>query len=175
MNKVILLTGGCRSGKSRMAIDIAAQYRRKAFIATAEPIDGEMDTRIAAHRKERGDGFITIEEPIDLAGAIKSLPENTEMAIVDCLTVWLGNLMYRFKDENERSRYIDAFIDALKNPPFTVVVVTNEVGMGIIPGDAITRNYRDLAGGLNQKVAAVSGRVIFMVSGLPLTLKDVVK
>jgi adenosylcobinamide kinase/adenosylcobinamide-phosphate guanylyltransferase len=158
-----------------MALEIASKYQSKAFIATAEPIDGEMDARIAAHRKERGDSFITVEEPVELAEAIRTLPDAIEVAVVDCLTVWLGNLMYRFEDEAERSAQIAAFLDVLQSPPCSVVIVTNEVGMGIVPADAITREYRDLAGGLNQKVSAVADQVIFMVSGLPLILKDVVK
>lgn len=158
-----------------MALEIASRYEKKAFIATAERIDGEMNARIAAHRKERGDEFMTIEEPVDLAGALRALPEGIEAAIVDCLAVWLGNLMYRFEDESARGAHIDAFLDTLKRPSCSIVIVTNEVGMGIIPADAITREYRDLAGGLNQKVAAIADRVIFMVSGLPLILKDVMK
>lgn len=175
MNEVILLTGGARSGKSRKALEITSHYQNKAFIATAEPIDGEMDARIAAHRKERGEDYITIEEPVDLARAIRSLPEDIEIVIIDCLTVWLGNLMYRFEDKTERASFIDKFLEALKTPPCNIAIVTNEVGMGIVPSDEITREYRDLAGGLNQKIAAVADRVIFMVSGLPLILKDMTK
>jgi len=175
LRQITLLTGGSRSGKSKKALEIASGFARKAFIATAEPIDEEMGARIAAHRRERGDGFTTIEEPVDLAGAIQALPDDIEIAIVDCLTVWLGNLMYRFEDPRERNAHIDTFLDALKSPPCNIVIVTNEVGRGIVPSDASSREYRDLAGGLNQKVAAVADRVIFMVTGLPLVLKDVVE
>jgi adenosylcobinamide kinase / adenosylcobinamide-phosphate guanylyltransferase len=175
LSKVTLLTGGCRSGKSRKALEVASAFTHKAFIATAEPIDEEMDARIAAHRRERGDGFITVEEPVDLAGAIRALPDRIEVAIVDCLTVWLGNLMYRVQDLGEREAFVSEFIDALKAPPCDIVIVTNEVGMGIVPSDALSREYRDLAGGLNQKVAVAAGRVIFMVSGLPIVLKDTVE
>lgn len=171
MKRVILLTGGARSGKSRKALDIASAYSRKAFIATAEPLDSEMEARIAAHRRERGEGFTTLEESTDLAGAIASLPTGTDVAIIDCLTVWLGNLLYHFQNEEDRLRCIEEFLESLKSPPCNLVIVTNEVGMGIVPLDRSTREYRDLAGGLNQKVAAVSDTVIFMTCGLPLLLK----
>lgn len=171
MKRVILLTGGARSGKSRKALEIASAYSRKAFIATAEPLDSEMEARIAAHRRERGEGFTTLEEPADLAGAIASLPTGTDVAIIDCLTVWLGNLLYHFQNEEDRLRCIEEFLESLKSPPCTLVIVTNEVGMGIVPLERSTREYRDLAGGLNQKVAAVSDTVIFMACGLPLLLK----
>ena len=165
------MTGGARSGKSRKALEIASAYSRKAFIATAEPLDSEMEARIAAHRRERGEGFTTLEEPADLAGAIASLPTGTDVAIIDCLTVWLGNLLYHFQNEEDRLRCIEEFLESLKSPPCTLVIVTNEVGMGIVPLERSTREYRDLAGGLNQKVAAVSDTVIFMACGLPLLLK----
>lgn len=175
MSKVTLLTGGCRSGKSRKALEITSAFTRKAFIATAEPIDEEMDARIAAHHRDRGDGFVTIEEPVDLAAAVRAIPADVEVAIVDCLTVWLGNLMYRVESEDERKAHIDAFLSALRSPPCDIVIVTNEVGMGIVPIGSATREYRDLAGGLNQKVAAAADTVIFMVSGLPIVLKDVMR
>lgn len=170
--KVILLTGGARSGKSRKALEFASGYGRKVFIATAEPLDPEMVERIAAHRKERGDGFVTVEEPVDLAGALASLPAGSEVAVIDCLTLWLGNLLYRFQDREERIRRVEAFLETLKSPPCTLVIVTNEVGMGIVPPDKATREYRDLAGEVNQRVAKAAGRVVFMACGLPLLLKE---
>ena len=173
MNKrVILLTGGARSGKSRKALELASGYRRKAFIATAEPLDFEMEKRIAAHRRERGDGFVTVEEPVDLSGAIASLPTGTEVAVIDCLTLWLGNLLYRFREPEEWLRPVESFLKTLKSPPCTLVIVTNEVGMGIVPQERATREYRDLAGEVNQRVAAAADTVLFMSCGLPLVLKE---
>ncbi|MHC4481088.1 MAG: bifunctional adenosylcobinamide kinase/adenosylcobinamide-phosphate guanylyltransferase, partial [Planctomycetota bacterium] len=95
MKKVTLITGGARSGKSRHALELAGGRRARTFVATAEPLDEEMRRRIAEHRRRRGASFVTLEEPINLAGALASLPEGTEVAVVDCLTVWLGNLFQR--------------------------------------------------------------------------------
>ena len=172
MNKVTLLTGGSRSGKSRYALEIASHYRHKAFIATAEPLDDEMQMRISHHKEERGLDFVTIEESVDLAGAIRALPADTEVAVVDCLTVWVGNLMYKLGDDEENYSQIDDLLQVLKSPPCDIVLVTNEVGMGIIPDNAMSRRFRDLAGNLNQRVAAIADRVIITISGIPLTLKD---
>ena len=172
MNKrVILLTGGARSGKSRKALELASGYRRKAFIATAEPLDFEMEKRIAAHGRERGDGFVTVEEPVDLSGAIASLPTGTEVAVIDCLTVWLGNLLYRFREPEEWLRPVESFLKTLKSPPCTLVIVTNEVGMGIVPDNPLARAFRDAAGLLNQWVAAAADEVYLAVSGLALKVK----
>lgn len=171
MSKVTLLTGGGRSGKSTEALRLAEPYARRAFIATAQACDGEMRDRIARHRKERDQRFVTIEEPVDLAGAIRGLAGRADVVIVDCLTVWLANVMhYRGFDQSEYDE-INSFIAALSSPPCDLIVVTNEVGMGIIPMDPMTRRYRDLAGLVNQRAAACANTVILMVSGIPVIIK----
>lgn len=168
---VTLLTGGGRSGKSTEALRRAAPYTRKAFVATAVACDDEMRDRITRHRRERGEGFITIEEPVDLAGAIRGLAGRADVAIVDCLTIWLANVMhYRGYDRSDYDE-IDGFIGVLATPPCDLIIVTNEVGMGIIPMDPMTRRYRDWAGIVNQRVAAAAGTVILMVSGIPVMVK----
>lgn len=172
MRSVTLLTGGSRSGKSRHALEIASKYNRKAFIATAEPMDDEMRTRIMRHREERGADFVTVEEPVDLAGAVHSIPPDVEVAVIDCLTVWLGNLMHRFGEENEGFAQVDDLLETLRNPPCDLIIVTNEVGMGIIPDNRLGRRYRDMAGNLNQRVAGTAGKVVLLVSGIPVVLKD---
>lgn len=172
MGKATLITGGGRSGKSRHALELAGCYKRKAFVATAEPLDEEMRRRIAAHRKMRGASFLTVEEPVDLAGAIASLPDDVEVAVVDCLTVWLGNLTHRHGTNSSGFGEVDAFLDVLKGPPCDLIIVTNEVGMGIIPHNPMARQFRDMAGALNQEVARLAERVILMVSGIPLTVKE---
>jgi adenosylcobinamide kinase / adenosylcobinamide-phosphate guanylyltransferase len=172
LKQVIMLTGGGRSGKSSEALRIADKFSKKAFVATAEPIDDEMEDRIEKHRNERGTDYITVEAPIDIVGAVRSLPGDTEVVVIDCLTVWLANLMHKFGWDKENFREIDNLLDMLKNPPFNILIITNETGMGIIPINRETRHYRDVAGRLNQRVASVSSKVIFMVSGLPLVLKD---
>ena len=169
---ITFITGGGRSGKSRHALELARGYEKRAFVASAVALDAEMQERIAKHRKERGDAFSTVEAPIDPAAAIRSLPDEVEVAVLDCLTVWLGNLMHEQKVlEDASCDEIDAFLDILSAPPCDLIVVTNEVGMGIIPDNAMARAFRDLAGSLNQRVAAKADRVILMVSGVPVVVK----
>ena len=171
MKRITLVTGGSRSGKSKQALDLAGFYRHKAFIATAEATDDEMRARIERHRRERDPSYFIVEEPLDLVVALKSLPENTEVAVVDCLTVWLGNLFYREKINNETCLEIEAFLGVLSDPPCHLILVTNEVGMGIIPGDSGTRRFRDLAGSINQQLAERAHEVILVVCGIPLRVK----
>lgn len=171
MKRIILVTGGSRSGKSKHALELAASYNNKAFIATAEPTDDEMQARIERHRRERDPSFHTVEEPVNLEGALKSLPEETEVAILDCITVWLGNLFYREKITDGTCPEIDAFLGILEAPPCHLILVTNEVGMGVIPADGATRLFRDTAGSINQILAERAHEVIFSVSGIPLRVK----
>ncbi len=168
---LILLTGGARSGKSRRALDLAAPYGSKAFVATAEPVDAEMRERIARHRAERGDSFLTVEAPIDLAGALHSLPANVEVAIVDCLTVWLGNLMHRGTPADRAFPEIETLVHGLETRRCDLIVVSNEVGMGIVPDNPLARRFRDLAGRLNQDVARLADRLELMVAGVPMTVR----
>ncbi|HKL59821.1 MAG TPA: bifunctional adenosylcobinamide kinase/adenosylcobinamide-phosphate guanylyltransferase [Sphaerochaeta sp.] len=170
-----LIIGGGRSGKSSYAQDYALNVSEgtssRAYIATAEPIDLEMKERIAAHQKDRADRFITIEESLDLAQALQDLPPSVEVCVIDCLTVWLGNLLYHKRDT---AKEIQALITILKNPPCDILLVTNETGLGIIPADAESRAFRDIAGWMNQDIAAISKNVILLVAGLPLALKGTV-
>ena len=179
MRQIILVTGGGRSGKSTWAQKMAESISpRRVFIATCPVIDDEMQERISNHRKAREErNWHTIEESLDIVGAIDSSHE-FPVALVDCLTLWINNLMYRAEKENssitetdiamECRRVIDA---AIRHPGF-VIFVTNEVGMGIIPENALARLYRDLAGRCNQIIAEACDRVVLMVSGLPLELKS---
>ena len=171
MKRIILVTGGSRSGKSKHALELAASYNNKAFIATAEATDDEMRARIERHRRERDSSYLTVEEPVNLEMALKSLPEETEVAVLDCITVWLGNLFYREKITDGTCPEIDAFLDILEAPPCHLILVTNEVGMGVIPADAATRLFRDTAGSINQILAELAHEVIFSVSGISLRVK----
>jgi len=172
LSRVTLVTGGARSGKSRYALARMEPYRKRAFIATAEALDGEMRDRIARHQAERADAFLTVEAPLALGEAIRWLPSGTDAAIVDCLTVWLGNLMHHFGDEEApRREAIDALLEAVTTAPCDLVVVTNELGMGIVPDNELARRFRDEAGRLNQDVAALADEVVWVVSGLPVHLK----
>lgn len=183
-----LITGGARSGKSRHALELAescsGSNSSRAFIATAQAIDDEMRRRIADHQNERRGAYQTIEEPIELAAALDAVPAETEVAIVDCLTLWMGNLVFRAEQgqaeqggaplETEMSA-LPAVRDFLKRLdaglPYHLLVVTNELGMGLVPADPMSRAFRDLAGRLNQEVARRADRVILMVSGLPLSVR----
>ncbi len=174
-SQTTLIIGGGRSGKSSYAQDYALNVSEgtpsRAYIATAEPIDREMKERIAAHQKDRADRFITIEEPLDLAKAIQELPPSVEVCVVDCLTVWLGNLLHYKKDT---AKEIQKLIAVLREPPCDILLVTNETGLGIIPADAESRAFRDIAGWMNQDIASISKNVILLVAGLPLALKGVI-
>jgi adenosylcobinamide kinase/adenosylcobinamide-phosphate guanylyltransferase len=175
-----LITGGARSGKSRYALELSQGARRPAFIATAEAFDDEMSERIRRHREERDGRWHTLEEPVDLAGALRRLPAGTDLAVVDCLTVWLGNLVHRrgeagLTEDLGDFPEIAALLEALSHPPCPLMLVTNEVGFGIIPGNAMARAFSGLAGRLNQAVAARADRVLLVVSGLPLVLKSEAK
>ncbi|MDI6774701.1 MAG: bifunctional adenosylcobinamide kinase/adenosylcobinamide-phosphate guanylyltransferase [Verrucomicrobiota bacterium] len=171
MKRVCLVTGGTRSGKSRFALERALRYSKRAFIATGLALDDEMRERIARHRAERADAFVTFEEPAELARAIRAIPAGTEVVVVDCLTLWLGNLMRRQAQGFPDCREAREFLDALRNPPCDLVLVTNEVGQGIVPDNALARAFRDAAGLLNQKAAELAQEVVLTVSGIPVTLK----
>lgn len=162
---VILIGGGARSGKSRYALEKArAIAGTRAFVATAQPRDEEMAVRIQHHREERGDEFITIEEPIELARVIAEA--SFDVLVVDCLTLWLSNLMFA-----DNHCEIDALVTASQATLRTIIFVTNEVGSGIVPDNALARDFRDRAGILNQRIAAIAGEVYFMVFGQPLRIK----
>jgi adenosylcobinamide kinase/adenosylcobinamide-phosphate guanylyltransferase len=171
MSRVIMVTGGSRSGKTAYALSRARAYSRRTYIATAEAIDDEMRARIARHRAERRDEFDTMEAPHALAAALRAVPAGTGVAVVDCLTVWLGNLMHRHGVRADYYPEMNDLLAALERPPCDVILVTNEIGLGIVPADAMTRAFRDLAGWLNQDVARRADVVALVVSGLPLLLK----
>jgi adenosylcobinamide kinase / adenosylcobinamide-phosphate guanylyltransferase len=172
MNKVIYVTGGARSGKSSHALALAGTYRRRVFLATAEAFDDEMRERIARHRDEREEAFTTIEEPLMIDRALRNLPEGTEVVLLDCLTVWLGNLMHHLAAPAAIEERIEALLDLLKEPPCDIILVSNEVGMGIVPENGLARSFRDLAGTLNRRVAAAATHAWLLCSGLPIVLKQ---
>ena len=171
MKRIILVTGGSRSGKSRHALDLAATYNTKAFVATAEATDDEMRERIELHRRERDPSFHTVEEPVKLAAAVTALPQTTEVAVLDCITVWLGNLEHRNMIIDGTCPEVDSFLNILDAPPCHFILVTNEVGMGIVPGDSVTRRFRDIAGTINQQLAKRAHEVILTVCGIPVRIK----
>ena len=174
MAKILLVTGGCRSGKSAYAERRAmALPGRRAYVATCPVVDEEMARRIAAHRRARdGQGWVTVEEPIDLEGVLRRHAA-TDVLLIDCLTLWVNNLLY----EAERAgREIDEppcreMLDAAEACRGWVIVVSNEVGLGIVPDNSLARRYRDLVGRANQLVAQRAEEVVLLCCGIPLTVK----
>jgi adenosylcobinamide kinase/adenosylcobinamide-phosphate guanylyltransferase len=168
MSRTILVTGGARSGKSAIAEARTLSFAPRAiYIATAEPGDAEMTARIKAHQERRGTNWRTHAEPLDLTGALVAT-DGEGPRLVDCLTLWLTNLMLGGRDWQAAGR---ALVAALSTQADPVVIVTNEVGAGIVPDNALAREFRDAAGILNQWVAAVADEVILAVAGLPLQVK----
>ncbi len=168
----ILVIGGCRSGKSSHALQLAETMgRRRVFVATCVPHDDEMQDRVDRHRRERSDTWRTLEIPIDLAEAIRANSALADVILVDCLTLWLNNLLMQTQDTNQMQRGIDELAEAVKTAPHAVILVSNEVGAGIVPENRLARLYRDLAGWTNQAIAAACDRVVWTVAGIPVTIK----
>jgi len=168
-----LILGGARSGKSRHAQQRAetmgaAGGMACVFIATAEPSDAEMAARIARHQAERGAGWQTVEAPLALAETLQAEAAAGRVLLVDCLTVWLGNLLHYERDAAAAG---DALLDALAGLPGRQILVANETGLGLVPETPLGRAFRDLAGRLNQQLAARAARVDLIVAGLALPLK----
>lgn len=177
-----LILGGARSGKSGHAEKLAAQTGRDiVYIATAHAGDAEMRERIAHHRRKRPGHWVTVEEPMLLADAIKRHSRPSTVVLVDCLTLWLTNLLFSGGRDYPETGTIDlppifgaqraALLDVIRQGPGDVLLVSNEVGLGIIPMGALSRCFVDEAGRLNQAVAAVCDQVLFVAAGLPLVLK----
>ncbi len=170
--EVMLVLGGTRSGKSGWARRyVEERYHKPVFLATAQAGDREMEERIARHRRERGSGWGLVEEPQEIVRALTRGAGELEAdaVLVDCLTMWLTNVLLTEGAAVERR--IDELCRVLRQPPCSLVLVSNEVGMGIVPDSGLGRQFRDLAGMLNQRVAALSERVVFVAAGLPLVLK----
>ena len=165
---VILITGGARSGKSRRAELRARSFPgQPVYVATAEALDAEMDERIARHRARRGSDWIEREVPLDLVAALAET-DGGGARLVDCLTLWLSNLLHA---ERNWSQEVTRLADALPRQRSPVIMVTNEVGLGIVPDNALARTFRDAAGLMNQSIAGVADEVEFVVAGLPMKLK----
>ncbi len=166
--KLTLVLGGARSGKSRHAEAlVTARPGPWVYLATARALDDEMAARIAAHRARRDAGWSNVDAPVDLVGALVRLPGEAPV-LVDCLTLWLTNLMLEKHDIEAATGALEAALDARTGP---AVLVSNEVGLGIVPDNALARAFRDEAGRLHQRLAARADHVLFMVAGLPLTVK----
>ena len=167
MPQLTFVLGGARSGKSRYAENLMAALRPPwTFVATAEAGDAEMAERIGAHRLRRGENWRTVEAPHDLSAVLAACEAPT---MVDCLTLWLSNRMLAGADLEVEIAHLEAALDSLRAP---VVLVSNEVGSGIVPDNELARRFRDMQGRLNQRMAARADRVVLMVAGLPLAIKE---
>jgi adenosylcobinamide kinase / adenosylcobinamide-phosphate guanylyltransferase len=167
---VTLVLGGARSGKSAYAERLILSAADQAtYLATGFAGDAEMADRIAHHRARRGGTWATCEEPLEIAASLRQCAEPGRPILLDCLTLWLSNLMAQSRDIASETQTLLACLPELRGP---VVFVSNEVGLGIVPDNALAREFRDHAGRLNQALAAAADRVIFVAAGLPLILKD---
>lgn len=164
-----LILGGARSGKSRHAQSLAEAFDGAlVFIATGEAHDPEMTARIDRHRADRGERWRTVEAPLALADAIRASAAPDHLLLVDCLTLWTSNLMHAGRDVGEATA---GLIAAFRAAPGPILMVANEVGLGIVPDNALARAFRDAAGHMNQAVAAAADRVTFVTAGLPIIVK----
>ena len=176
MSQLILITGGVRSGKSRYALTLAKQWPKapKCFIATAEPFDEEMKSRISRHQSERGEDFFTLEEPVQIGKILKKAQSQYAFILIDCLTVWVNNLLFRFPSSPDQIRgEMEAFVEAVKLRQTDLCLVTNEIGWGMVPDNPLARRFADQLGVLNQQLSELCDEVILMISGTPLSIKGV--
>jgi adenosylcobinamide kinase/adenosylcobinamide-phosphate guanylyltransferase len=174
MKHVTFILGGCRSGKSRFALQTARNLAmaRRIFIATAVAIDDEMRARVAQHQTERGKEWITIEAPLKLPQAIEMHARQPEQVVlVDCLTFWVNNLLLESAESAVVHKHIPRLVEAVAGARCPVLLVSNEVGAGIVPENPLARSFRDIVGSLNQAVAACASRVFWVVAGIPVPVK----
>lgn len=170
MSAITLVGGGVRSGKSAFALARALRVGpRRAFVATAIPFDPELRERVAAHRAERGTAFTTIEEPLDLAGALARV--EADVVLVDCLTLWLSNLVLRGDPADRVAAAVEGVVAELERRRFAAVLVTNEVGMGVVPESALGRHFRDVAGRAHQRLARAADQIYLAALGCVLRLR----
>ena len=167
---VTLVLGGVRSGKSRYAHQLAAQWDRVVFVATAKAVDDEMRAKIDRHRDDRPAEWLTVEETLELPTVLQMHDLESDVIVVDCLTIFAANLLETQGDGAIEQR-VSALCEALQSVRCPVVLVSNEVGSGVVPASPLGRRYRDLLGELNQRVARVADDVVLIVAGLPLALK----
>jgi len=178
---ITFVLGGARSGKSRFALEKASVCKgKKIYIATAQAIDDEMKERIEKHKEERSEEWATLEEPLNITTLISDIHRSYDVILLDCLTLWLSNLLL---DGEDIEVEIASLIDALRITPACagatadrhhasrIFIVSNEVGLGIVPDNALSRRFRDLSGYLNQKMAAIADEVYLITAGIPVKIK----
>lgn len=171
-NKIYFITGGARSGKSSFAEKLAAGIPgKRAYLATAQALDPEMAARIELHRKNRDTNWDTYEEPLAVAELVNKLNGKYHAVLLDCLTLWLSNVMAHSDGDDVVSLRSDELVAAIKDFNGVCIVVSNEVGLGIVPDNPLARKFRDFAGILNQRVALTADNVYFTAAGIPVKIK----
>jgi adenosylcobinamide kinase/adenosylcobinamide-phosphate guanylyltransferase len=173
VEKKIFVIGGCRSGKSNHALDLAEKMtaNERIFIATCVPQDGEMRQRVAKHQQNRSQSWKTIEAPLQLPQAILDNARAEGVVLVDCLTLWINNLLMENENAPDVEDQISRLVQAVQSADGPVIMVSNEVGTGIVPENQLARVYRDLVGSVNQAVARHVDRVVWVVAGIPVDIK----
>jgi adenosylcobinamide kinase/adenosylcobinamide-phosphate guanylyltransferase len=171
VRKIVFILGGARSGKSTFALQEASGVEgEKAFIATAEALDDEMRLRIDNHKKERDKAWTTLEEPLYISRLMNDVKDSYDVILIDCLTLWVSNIMHAGFDIN---KIMGEFIDVISlDCPALLYIVSNEVGMGLVPETELARTYRDNLGYINRKVAEAATDVYFLAAGIPLKIKE---
>jgi len=175
--EVILVTGGCRSGKSSYALQLLADAPAKVYVATAPVTDDEMKDRVRRHREERGSAWRTVEEPIEVPTVLDREAASGEPVVIDCLTTWVSNLTLQDggNAETRALEYLDRLLESVEGYPARIVLITNEVGSGVVPPYPLGRLFRDLAGIVNQRVGKAADRIVLMVCGCPVFVKGKVE
>ncbi len=172
MKNIIFITGGCKSGKSSFALDYAnRRFRKKAFLATSRVLDREMEERVKRHVRERDPDWITVEEPEKVSGALRSLSPEIEVVLIDCITMWVNNLLMKEGTAENIMELTENLMESMEQIPQSVLVVSNEVGAGIVPENQLARSFRDLVGLVNQQIAARSSTVVLTIAGIPHAIK----
>lgn len=174
MPNTTLIIGGCRSGKSNHALTLGENSagKRNLFVATCQPHDDEMRDRIQRHQKERGDHWLTVEAAVEIVDVIQREGPRTDIMVIDCLTLWVSNLMMASPSDEGVMEKMVQLAETIKSPPCPIILVSNEVGAGIVPENPLARRFRDLTGWCNQKMAAACSQVIWMVAGIPTSIKQ---
>ncbi len=175
--KFIFITGGAKSGKSSFALRLAGGFTgQKIYLATAEALDSEMEEKIIRHRQERGNGWTTIEEPRGVEERLRGLEKDGDgLVLIDCLTLWVTNLLAEGLSDGEILKRGATLASACFSSTLSIIAVSNEVGLGIVPAAPLARRFRDLSGAINQRMAASASEAYFVAAGIPLKLKDASK
>ena len=173
INNITFVIGGCRSGKSSFALDQANKIKgkKKYFIATSVPMDSEMEKRVKSHQQERGEEWYTIEEPVKIHEKINQYSSQAGVILVDCLTLWVSNLLFHSLGEAQIDKAITNLELSLDKCECPVFMVSNEVGCGIVPENKLARQFRDFAGSVNQRIAKVADTVVMTVAGIDIQIK----